>query len=74
MQVNKANTYACNTAIPNSKPTKINNKPSGNTWKINNKPLEDNIIQVKLATIFNKVCPDVILAKSRIDKVKTLIM
>jgi hypothetical protein len=41
-------------------------------WKINSKPLEDSIVQVKLAIIFSKVWPDVILAKSRIDKVKTL--
>lgn len=58
-------------AIANSKPIKINNKPRGIICKIESKPPDKSIVHAKPAIIFNNVCPEVILANSRMAKVNT---
>jgi hypothetical protein len=65
-------TYACKKAIQTSKnvTNKINTK--GTDEIIKNKKLVHNNPQTKPIKIFNKVCPAIILAKRRIDKLKTL--
>jgi hypothetical protein len=37
-------------------------------------PPNESIVQAKPAIIFNSVCPDIIFAKSRIARLKTLVM
>lgn len=65
------NTYACNKAIPNSKIVTAIMIIKGNKCRKYQIPPKDNIVQANPAIIFNNVCPDIIFAKSRIDKLKT---
>ena len=44
---------------------------SGNNCRKYQIPPKDSIVQANPAIIFNSVCPDIIFAKSRIDKLKT---
>ena len=65
------NTYACNKAIPNSKIVTALMIINGNNCRKYQIPPKDSIVQANPAIISNSVCPDIIFAKSRIDKLKT---
>lgn len=43
----------------------------GNNCRKYQIPPKDNIVQANPAIIFSRVCPDIIFAKSRIDRLKT---
>lgn len=66
------NTYACKRAIPNSSIVTAMIIVIGNIDNIVHMPPKDNIVQAKPAIIFSNVCPDIILANNRIDKLNTL--
>lgn len=67
-------TYACKKAIVISKP--ITTKTINNGKAIQNQwiKLDVKIPHIKLIKIFNKMCPDIMLAKSLIAKLKILEM
>ena len=60
--------------MPSSSPIKAISKLSGKIWKKANNPPVDSIVHAKPAIIFKSVWPEVMFAKSRIDKVNTLII
>ena len=66
------NMYACSIAIIHSK--NVTQKIIANGGIANNMYIEElvKIAQEKPNKIFNKVCPDIILANKRIDRLKTL--
>jgi hypothetical protein len=64
-------TYACKKAISVSKKNIIVTMLHGNIAKTSNTLTLLAIVQEKPIKIFNKACPDIILAKSRMLKLKT---
>ena len=70
IEIKTIKTYAWRKEIINSKPITKNTIDIGNTnqnqWII----LELAIAQIKLISIFNKICPDIIFANKRIAKLK----
>jgi len=65
------NTYACKIAIPSSKIVTAIIIIRGTNCTKYQIPPKESIVQANPAIIFNNVCPDIILANNRIDKLKT---
>ena len=65
-------TYACKSAIENSKPTTLKTIVSGTKFHNQWITLEVIITHINEIKIFNKICPESIFANNRIPKLRAL--